>query len=155
GRDAPIGGIADASQAVIVNGPIRRDLQINCGLGLFGPGWRANATVGRALGLIARSSFPGAPSFGDPGQYTMCFGEDEEATRWTPLHVDGATISRPARSRCTRPSVASSSSTESTPTLQLWSDRSPPFFAASHRPRTGSQMSGSLSLSSWASSTGA
>jgi len=87
-RDAVVGGIADAAQVVIVNGPVRRDLQINCGLGLFGPGWRANATIGRALALIARSSFPGVPSFGDPGQYTMCFGEDEEATPWTPLHVE-------------------------------------------------------------------
>jgi hypothetical protein len=87
-RDAPLGGIADAAQAVIVNGPVRRDLQINCGLGLFGPGWRANATIGRALGLIARSFLPGVPSFGDPAQYTTCFGEDEEATPWTPLHVE-------------------------------------------------------------------
>src|SRR5262249_56199403 len=41
-RDAVVGGIADAAQVVIVNGPVRRALQINCGLGLFGPGWRAN-----------------------------------------------------------------------------------------------------------------
>jgi hypothetical protein len=87
-RDAPVGGIADAAQVVIVNGPVRRDLQINCGLGLFGPGWRANATIGRALGLTARSTFPGVASFGDPAQYTVCFGEDEEATPWTPLHVE-------------------------------------------------------------------
>jgi hypothetical protein len=87
-RDAPVGGIPDAAQAVIVNGPVRRDVQMNCGLGLFGPGWRANATIGRAVGLIARSSFPGVASFGDPAQYTLCFGEDEEATPWTPLHVE-------------------------------------------------------------------
>src|SRR5277367_4331331 len=39
--------IAEASQCVIVNGPIRNQIEINCGLGLYGPGWRANATVGR------------------------------------------------------------------------------------------------------------
>src|SRR5438445_10946014 len=37
---------------IVVNGPIRRALDINCGAGLFGPGWRANATIGRALRLV-------------------------------------------------------------------------------------------------------
>jgi hypothetical protein len=42
---------------VIVNGPIRSALDINSGAGVFGPGWRANATIGRAdlLATIARS----------------------------------------------------------------------------------------------------
>ena len=31
---------------VIVNGPIRHRLDVNCGAGVFGPGWRANATIG-------------------------------------------------------------------------------------------------------------
>src|SRR5438132_13206751 len=34
---------------VVVNGPIRGALDINCGAGGFGPGGRANATLGRAL----------------------------------------------------------------------------------------------------------
>jgi hypothetical protein len=37
---------------VIVNGPIRLALDINCGAGVFGPGWRANATIGRALRFV-------------------------------------------------------------------------------------------------------
>src|SRR6478736_5382491 len=37
---------------IIVNGPIVERLHINCGRGLFGPGWRANATIGRALRLV-------------------------------------------------------------------------------------------------------
>src|SRR4030095_385845 len=37
---------------VIVNGPIAERLRINGGRGLFGPGWRANATIGRALRLV-------------------------------------------------------------------------------------------------------
>ncbi len=41
------------SPLFIVNGPARTRLDINCGAGLFGPGWRANATIGRALRLIA------------------------------------------------------------------------------------------------------
>src|SRR5467141_4532014 len=34
---------------VVVNGPIRGPLEINSGAGVFGSGWRANATIGRAV----------------------------------------------------------------------------------------------------------
>src|SRR3546814_17299415 len=36
---------------VIVNGPIRQAIDLNCRPNLFGPGFRANATIGRALHL--------------------------------------------------------------------------------------------------------
>ena len=36
---------------IIVNGPLVKQLKINYGNGVFGPGWRANATIGRALRL--------------------------------------------------------------------------------------------------------
>jgi hypothetical protein len=80
--------LADASQCVVINGPIRNRLQVNCGLGLYGPGWRANATIGRGVRFAARAMLPDAQvAFGDPGQYTLCFGEDEENSGWTALHV--------------------------------------------------------------------
>src|SRR5262245_62823585 len=34
---------------VVVNGPIRQRLGLNAGGNVFGPGWRANAEVGRAM----------------------------------------------------------------------------------------------------------
>jgi hypothetical protein len=76
--------------AVVVNGPSRLQIDLNCSDGLFGPGWRANATIGRALRLFATETLGVSPSsgFGDPGQYTFCFGEDEEKSVWTPLHVE-------------------------------------------------------------------
>jgi hypothetical protein len=37
---------------VMVNGPLRGILGINCGSNCFGQGWRANASIGRALQLI-------------------------------------------------------------------------------------------------------
>src|SRR5215468_841061 len=37
---------------LVVNGPIRQALGFNSGTNVFGPGWRANATVGRAIRLI-------------------------------------------------------------------------------------------------------
>ena len=40
---------------VIVNGPVGREIGINSGHNAFGPGWRANATIGRALNLIVRN----------------------------------------------------------------------------------------------------
>src|SRR5687767_5756615 len=37
---------------LILNGPVRAALDVNCGAGVFGPGWRANATIGRAVRLV-------------------------------------------------------------------------------------------------------
>lgn len=79
---------------VIVNGPVRQRLGINCAAGVFGPGWRANATIGRALRLVCVNvggATPGVVSlstFAHPGRYTYCIGEREEASPWPPLHVE-------------------------------------------------------------------
>ena len=78
---------------IIVNGPIVQRLRINCGRGLFGPGWRANATIGRALRLVLVNiggAGPGvdASQTGHPGKYTYCIGEYESANPWEPLHVE-------------------------------------------------------------------
>ena len=42
---------------IVVNGPVRRELGFNSTGGVFGPGFRANATVARAIGLIVRNAF--------------------------------------------------------------------------------------------------
>jgi hypothetical protein len=78
---------------IIVNGPIVQRLRINCGRGLFGPGWRANATIGRALRLVlvnVGGAGPGvdASQTGHPGKYTYCIAEYEAANPWEPLHVE-------------------------------------------------------------------
>lgn len=78
---------------IIVNGPIARALRINCGTGLFGPGWRANATIGRALRLVLVNVGGAGPGVdfsqtGHPGKYTYCIAEYEEANPWEPLHVE-------------------------------------------------------------------
>ena len=80
--------------ALLVNGQIRRKLDINCDAGVFGPGFRANATIGRAVRLIlitVGGGFPGdtdRSTFGWPGKYTFCFGENEEKSPWEPYHVE-------------------------------------------------------------------
>ena len=81
------------SPLIIVNGPIRHQLGINFTYGCFGPGWQANATIGRALRLLLINVGGGIPGvrdmavMGQPGKYTMCVGENEEDSPWEPLHV--------------------------------------------------------------------
>ena len=79
---------------LIVNGPIRKQLEINDGFNLFGQGWRANATIGRALRLVCTNiggALPGEldrAAFGHAGKYTCCIAEKEEVSPWDAMHVD-------------------------------------------------------------------
>ena len=78
----------------IVNGPIRERLGMNSSSGAYGPGWRANATIGRAVRLALLNIGGGHPGVGDmstqgaPSKYTYCIAENEEANPWEPLHVE-------------------------------------------------------------------
>jgi hypothetical protein len=79
---------------VVVNGPITQRVGINAGAGCFGPGWRANATIGRALRLIIRNALHAIPgeldraTLSSPGRYSFCFAEDEAGIDWEPLHCE-------------------------------------------------------------------
>jgi hypothetical protein len=79
---------------LLLNGPIRQKLDINSGTGCLGPGWRANATIGRAVRLILQNvggALPGVyskSSFASPLRYSYLCGENEEENPWTPFHVD-------------------------------------------------------------------
>ena len=83
-----------ATPLFIVNGPIRGRLDVNCAAGVFGSGWRANATIGRALRLVmmnlggARPGEIDKSTMGHPGKYAYCIGEYEEENPWEPLHVE-------------------------------------------------------------------
>lgn len=78
----------------VVNGSVRDELGFNSGSGVFGPGHRANAVIGRALRLsLARfggvlSGVTNMSTHGAPGRYGCCIAEDEDATPWDPLHVE-------------------------------------------------------------------
>ena len=77
-----------------MNGPIRQRIGLNCSFGVFGPGYRANATIGRALRLLminiggAKPGQTSMSTFGHPGRYTYCIGEHEEASPWPAYHVE-------------------------------------------------------------------
>lgn len=79
---------------LIVNGPIAEQIGMNSGYNAFGPGNRANATIGRAVNLIIRNiggSVPGAVDRsmqGHPSKWTLCFAEREADSPWTSLAVE-------------------------------------------------------------------
>jgi hypothetical protein len=79
---------------MIVHGPIRKELDVNCRQNLFGHGWRANATLGRAIRLVminVGGNQPGVTDMathGHAGKFSYTMGEDEEGSPWTPFHVD-------------------------------------------------------------------
>ena len=80
---------------VVVNGPIRHEIGMNCGVGAMGPYNHANATIGRAYGLLSQNlqggSVPGESYMGSQGNgygyNNLTFAENEEKSVWEPLHV--------------------------------------------------------------------
>lgn len=76
-----------------VNGPVRHDVDIQCASGAYGPGFRANRTIGRALGLIYKNTTriqPGEKdmaTLGNPFKFSLLAGEHEESSPWEPYHV--------------------------------------------------------------------
>ncbi len=91
GQAATTGG---AAQVVIINGPVARALGINGDAACFGPGFRANAVIGRALRLAVRNLGGLVPGEMDkatqatPGRYSYCFSENEERSPWEPRHLE-------------------------------------------------------------------
>lgn len=82
-----------AAVAMILNGPMAAQLQVNPGCNALGPGTLSNAVLGRALALALRN-IGGAvqgrtdlATMGQPGKYTFCFAENEAVSPWPPLHV--------------------------------------------------------------------
>jgi hypothetical protein len=79
---------------VVVNGPIRNELGMNCGIGAIGPYNHANVTIGRAYNLLSQNLQGGSVpdetymgTLGNPLAYSACFAENEERSPWEPLHV--------------------------------------------------------------------
>ncbi|MFT4881973.1 MAG: hypothetical protein ACI9CA_000587 [Natronomonas sp.] len=79
---------------LVVNGPIREALEVNSDTAAFGPGFRTNRTVGRALGLAYKNTariHPGEKemaTLGNPFKFSLVAGENEERSPWQPMHVD-------------------------------------------------------------------
>lgn len=89
----PTTSTGGAAMLIAVNGPIRDQIGVHYRENLFGPGFRANATIGRTVRLVLRNCLSAIPGVldkstqGNPGKYSLCFGEDEAASPWEPFHT--------------------------------------------------------------------
>lgn len=78
---------------MIVNGPYAGKIGLHGGNGCFGPGFRANASIGRAIRLMLMNlggGIPGVASatvFASPLRYTACITENMEHSPWESLAV--------------------------------------------------------------------
>jgi hypothetical protein len=79
---------------VMVCGPVADELQVWGGIGCLGPGWRSNATIGRAVRFVLTNgggAHPGGmdkATMGQPGKYSFCFSENEAESPWSPYRLD-------------------------------------------------------------------
>ncbi|HVG96069.1 MAG TPA: UGSC family (seleno)protein [Chloroflexota bacterium] len=86
---------SSAAAMAVVNGPVRAEIGMNSGTGALGPYNHANATIGRAWGLLSQNlqggSEPGLTYLGSQGNNyaynSICFAENEERSPWVPFHV--------------------------------------------------------------------
>ena len=73
---------------VIVSGLLATQLGVNGRFNAFGPGWRANATIGRALRMVTLNIGGGVPglidraTIGQPGKYTSCIAANDAESPW-------------------------------------------------------------------------
>ncbi len=90
GSTASTGGSAPL---LIVSGSVADEIGMNSDVNLFGPGNRANATIGRAVRLILMNVFQMIPAVSDkstqghPGKYSFCIAERTRGNPW-PLLVE-------------------------------------------------------------------
>ncbi|MCW2830463.1 MAG: hypothetical protein JWP31_1155 [Aeromicrobium sp.] len=79
---------------IVVNGSVRSRLGINSRGNVFGPGFRANATIGRAIRLTVLNVFGIKPheldqsTQGTPAKFTCVIGENQEESPWPAFHED-------------------------------------------------------------------
>jgi len=90
----PATSTGGATAMLIVNGPIAAKIGMNSRDNVFGPGNRANATIGRSVRLIMMNALNTRPgtldrsTLGFGGKYTACIAENEVESPWEPLHVE-------------------------------------------------------------------
>lgn len=98
GQTSLFSSTSSQCRMVVVNGPIRKEIKMNSGLGALGPFNEANAVIGRAWTFISRNlggnggvlglTYTGA--LGNNLNYNnLCFAENEEGLPpgWKPVHV--------------------------------------------------------------------
>jgi hypothetical protein len=77
----------------VVNGPICKAIDLNCGYNYTGSRWQSTSTIGRALRLIMANvgGTPGSINIHTQGhiaRFEHCIAENEGENPWEPLHVE-------------------------------------------------------------------
>jgi hypothetical protein len=96
--DNPVCGMMAASTGSfapfwLVNGPVAKDINVRSTYGATSPGDIANASFGRAMGLVTknirgiRKQIEDMGVLGNPGKYSWVAAENEENSPWEPFHV--------------------------------------------------------------------
>lgn len=95
GGHAMFASTSGGGVCVLVSGPLAEELKIHGRNGALGSGFRANATIGRSLRLMAVNTLGNATlggmdgsSQGNPGKYSLCFSEDPPPTPWPTLRAE-------------------------------------------------------------------
>jgi hypothetical protein len=79
--------------AIMVSGPIAKEIHVNSGIGMLGYGWQANSTIGRAVRLITINAGRVWPAetdmalIGRPSSQFYVFAENHDLSPWEPFHV--------------------------------------------------------------------
>ena len=79
--------------AIMVTGPIAKEINVNSGIGFLGYGWQANSTIGRAVRLCLINFgrvWPGVNDMalvGRPSPQLYVFAENQDFSPWPPFHV--------------------------------------------------------------------
>lgn len=79
---------------VLVSGPIAREVGISGKQGCLGPGWPANATIGRAVNLVIMNVCRSVPGICDldclasQAEFTYCFAEEPELACWEMINEE-------------------------------------------------------------------
>lgn len=79
---------------VLVSGPIAKEIGISGGQGCMGPGYPANATIGRAVNLVIMNVCRSVPGICDldciasQAEFTYCFAEEKELACWNTINED-------------------------------------------------------------------
>lgn len=87
------GTMGAGAPLMIVSGPYARKAGLHGGNGCFGPGFRANASIGRAIRLMLTNLGGGVPGLGSstvfssPLRYTACITENLDKGPWESLAV--------------------------------------------------------------------
>jgi hypothetical protein len=73
---------------ILASGPIAKEAGMHGGQGCLGPGFRANATIGRAVNLVLSNVCRSVPGFADlaclssPAEYAYCMSEEPSPQGW-------------------------------------------------------------------------